>query len=260
MRLAGEPVDLERHPSNQEARHVGLAQAIVAGGRPFRNREMDEGGELGGDRDVRSIPTVDDAPFVAVQCESKREGVDPSCCADDLEPGSERTAAMRDAKAWIDRLSLQPHPEGGYFRETYRSADLIEEGALGGRYPGPRSAGTGVLFLLTSEEFPSLHRLKSDEVWYFHAGSPITVHVIEPSGGYRSMRVGLGIDDGQSPQAVVTAGSWFGATVDEPGGFALVGCAVAPGFDFEDFELAEREALSKDFPQHKDLIARLTRR
>lgn len=167
---------------------------------------------------------------------------------------------MENAKDWIHRLGLQPHPEGGYFRETYRSADRIEGGALGGRYSGPRSAGTGVLFLLTSEEFSSLHRLKSDEVWYFHAGSPITVHVIEPSGEYRAMRVGLGIEDGQSPQAMVTAGAWFGATVDEPGGFALVGCAVAPGFDFEDFELAERETLSADFPQHAGLIGRLTRR
>ena len=165
----------------------------------------------------------------------------------------------KKAAYWIDRLGLQPHPEGGYFRETYRSADEIESGALGGRFSGSRSALTSIYFLLTDESFSSLHRMRSDEVWNFHAGSALTVHVIDPKGGYRSHRVGLELDAGQEPQAVVPAGCWFGATVDEPGGFALVGCTVAPGFDFADFELADREALTSRFPQHEVLITRLTR-
>jgi predicted cupin superfamily sugar epimerase len=166
---------------------------------------------------------------------------------------------MKDAAYWIDRLGLQPHPEGGYFRETYRARDAIEAGAVGGRFAGPRSTSTSIYFLLTFESFSSLHRMKSDEVWNYHAGSALTVHVIEPGGESRSHRVGLDLDAGQEPQAVVTAGSWFGASVDEPGGYALVGCTVAPGFDFADFELADRERLTREFPQHMQLIRRLTR-
>ena len=163
---------------------------------------------------------------------------------------------MTDASYWIDRLGLQAHPEGGYFRETYRSADRLDAGALGGRYDGPRPASTAIYFLLTSEAYSALHRLKSDELWHYHAGAPLTVHVIDREGGYRSHRVGLDLDAGQRPQAVVPAGCWFGASVDEPGGYALVGCTVAPGFDFADFELADRDRLTRQFPEHAELIAR----
>ncbi|RUL88809.1 cupin domain-containing protein [Tautonia sociabilis] len=166
---------------------------------------------------------------------------------------------MTDAPSWIARLGLQDHPEGGFFSESYRSADQLDAGILGGRYDGPRPVATSIYFLLTSDSFSSLHRLNSDELWYFHAGSPLTVHVIDPEGAYRPIKVGLNLDDGQRPQAVVPAGSWFGATVDEPGGFSLVGCAVAPGFAFADFELADRDQLTRAFPQHAELIARLTR-
>ncbi|QDV32837.1 cupin domain-containing protein [Tautonia plasticadhaerens] len=166
---------------------------------------------------------------------------------------------MTNANTWIDRLGLQPHPEGGYFRESYRSADRLEGGILGGRYGAPRPASTAIYFLLTGEEYSSLHRLKSDEVWHFHAGSALTVHVIEPGGAYRAHRVGLDLDAGQRPQAVVPAGCWFGATVDGPGEYALVGCTVAPGFDFADFELADRDELTRRYPEHAGVIARLTR-
>jgi predicted cupin superfamily sugar epimerase len=166
---------------------------------------------------------------------------------------------MTTAQGWIERLGLQRHPEGGYYRETYRAADQIAAEALPGRYSGPRHAATSIYFLLTDREFSALHRLKSDEVWLFHAGSDLTVHVIDPDGTYRAHRVGLDLDRGAEPQAVVPAGCWFGSTVDEPGGYALVGCTVAPGFDFADFELARRAELTRAFPQHAELIARLTR-
>ena len=117
---------------------------------------------------------------------------------------------------------------------------------------------TAIYFLLDGESFSALHRLKSDELWLFHDGMPLTVHAIGPDGMYRTYRLGLDIDDGQRPQAVVPSGSWFGATVDDPEGFALVGCMVAPGFDFDDFELADRLALTSQYPEHADLIARLT--
>ena len=166
---------------------------------------------------------------------------------------------MPDAAYWIDRLGLQPHPEGGYFRESYRSPERLEPGAIDGDHEGPRSLATAIYFLLDGGSFSALHRLKSDELWLFHDGMPLTVHAIDPSGAYRTYRLGLGVDDGRRPQAAVPAGSWFGATVDDPEGYALVGCTVAPGFDFDDFELADRDVLTARYPEHAALIARLTR-
>lgn len=166
---------------------------------------------------------------------------------------------MRDAADWIERLRLEPHPEGGYFRETYRSPVVIDRSDLADLDDGPRSVATSIYFLLTSENFSALHRLRSDEIWNFHAGNSLTVHVIHPDGRYQALRVGLEPETGATPQAVVPAGCWFGSTVEEPAGYALVGCTVAPGFDFADFELADRADLLKQYPRHADLIRRLTR-
>lgn len=166
---------------------------------------------------------------------------------------------MNDAAYWIHRLGLQAHPEGGYFRETYRSPERVDLAETLTRYEGPRALATSILFLLTSENFSALHRLRSDEIWNFHAGSPLTIHIIDPGGAYRTLRVGLDLDGAATPQAVVPAGCWFGSTVDEPGGFSLVGCGVAPGFEFADFELARRDELLRAYPQHAELVRRLTR-
>lgn len=150
------------------------------------------------------------------------------------------------AEYWIERLGLKPHPEGGYYAETYRAAQTL---------PNGRPVATAIYFLLEHGNFSALHRLSSDEMWHFYTGDPLMVHLIEPMGAYRVLRLG----PGQSFQGVVPAGCWFGATVETPGGYALVGCTVAPGFDFADFELAEREALTRLYPQHRALIERLTR-
>jgi len=165
----------------------------------------------------------------------------------------------QNAQYWIDRLNLQAHPEGGHYREVYRAEDRIQAEGLPNRYGGSRSASTAIYYLLTSDEFSTLHRIQSDEVWHFHTGSPLTVHAIEPGGEYQTYRLGLNLDDGQEPMAVVAAGCWFGATVEEPNTYALVSCTVAPGFDFEDFELANREHLIRQYPQHTAIIERLTR-
>lgn len=154
------------------------------------------------------------------------------------------------AEYWIERLGLKPHPEGGYYAQTYRAAQTL---------PNGRPVATAIYFLLEHDNFSALHRLSSDEMWHFYAGDPLTVHLIEPEGSYRTLRLGPGLEPGQSFQGVVPAGCWFGATVERPGGYALVGCTVAPGFDFADFELAEREALTRLYPQHRTLIERLTR-
>lgn len=161
-------------------------------------------------------------------------------------------------------LHLQPHPEGGHFRETYR-APLDVAGisvADGVSYP-IRSASTSIYFLLKRGEISGLHRIRSDEVWHFYAGAPITVTAIHADATIATWRLGQNMFSGERPQCVVPAGAWFGAALapDSASGspdFALAGCTVAPGFAFEDFELADRQDLIREFPMHAELIRRLT--
>lgn len=143
---------------------------------------------------------------------------------------------MRTAKEWIARLHLQPHPEGGCFRETYRSAH-----------------STAIYFLLEGHQFSAMHRIASDELWHFYAGSPLTVFVIHPDGRREDLHLGRDVF-----QAVVPGGCWFGARLDTPEGYALVGCTVAPAFEFKDFELGDRAKLVSQYPQHREIIRELT--
>lgn len=166
---------------------------------------------------------------------------------------------MLDATYWIGKLGLTPHPEGGFYRETYRAAGRIPAEALGGGHAGPRSFSTAIFYLLRGGEVSVLHRLRSDELFHFYAGSPLEVHVIDPEGDYRRFLLGSDAERGENLQVCVTAGCWFGATVAAAGSFSLVGCTVAPGFDFEDFERAGRAELVARYPRHRELIERLTR-
>jgi hypothetical protein len=162
------------------------------------------------------------------------------------------------AQHWIDRLHLQPHPEGGYFRETYRAPLMLPHSALPG-HGGDRTASTAIYFLLAGDQFSAFHRIRSDELWHFYAGSGLIVHVITTEGEYRQLLLGSNTANGENFQAVVTAGCWFGSSLRHPNSFALVGCTVAPGFDFADFEMAKREELIAQYPQHRAIIQRLTR-
>lgn len=168
--------------------------------------------------------------------------------------------AHETASDLIARLELSPHPEGGWYRETYRCEERYPGAGLPERFDGARCHATSIYFLLTGESFSSLHRIKADEQWHFYAGSPLDIHVIDPDGTYQALRLGSDLAQGQSFQAVVPHGCWFGATVDGEGGFALLGCSVAPGFEFGDFELARREELLVQYPDHAALIMRLTRK
>ncbi len=163
---------------------------------------------------------------------------------------------MLTADDWIARLNLQRHPEGGWYREVYRSPEIIAAGALPPRFAAAHPFSTSIYFLLRSGEFSALHRLHSDEGWHFYRGSPLAVHSIAPDGSLSTVTLSE-----QGPfQAMVPAGRWFGATIDSTSAdaFALVGCTVAPGFMFEDFELGNRAELVARFPQHRALIERLT--
>ncbi|MFB6098851.1 MAG: cupin domain-containing protein [Salinibacter sp.] len=162
------------------------------------------------------------------------------------------------ARAWIDHLDLERHPEGGYYRETYRTADSIPETALPGRFDGPRDVAALIYFLLPAEAVSALHRIQQDEVWHFYAGAPMTLHQIAPDGEYRTQTLGRAVTKNQQLHAVVPAGTWFGAAVEADDGYGLAGCTTAPAFEFEDFELADREALTETYPEHRAVIERLT--
>jgi predicted cupin superfamily sugar epimerase len=164
-----------------------------------------------------------------------------------------------EAACWIARLNLAPHPEGGWYRQTYRSSLLLPNAALPG-YGGDRVAANTIYFLLSGDEFSALHRLRSDEVWHFYVGSPLVVHVIDSEGAYSQILLGSDPDAGQAFQAVVPGGCWFGSSLLHPGTFALVGCTVAPGFEFADFEMAKRRELLSLYPEQRDIITRLTRK
>lgn len=159
----------------------------------------------------------------------------------------------------IDHLELSPHPEGGYFRETYRSSGQVGQENLGRNFEGMRNYSTCIYFLLTSNDFSAFHRIKQDEIWHFYDGSSICLHVITPSGDYTQHRIGRELDQGQTPQLVVPAGCWFAAEVENENAFTLVGCTVSPGFDFRDFEMGSRTELISFFPEQEDLISKLTR-
>jgi len=166
---------------------------------------------------------------------------------------------MNDLEQIIKSLNLIPHPEGGYFRETYRCEDIIPFYSSDNECIGSRNASTCIYFLLTSESFSAFHRIRQDEIWHFYDGSPLQLHLINSEGEHSLIKVGRGFERGEVPQVIVTTGSWFASEVVDEGSYSLIGCTVAPGFDFEDFELADRNTLLSDFPQHSEVIIRLTR-
>ncbi len=166
---------------------------------------------------------------------------------------------MPNAQYWTDTLKLEPHPEGGLFRQTYRAPLVLEQSALPATFRGPRSASTAIYFLLTGEDFSALHRLAADEVWHFYAGAALLVHSIDPPGNHSVTKLGQNPEAGEQFQYVVPAGHWFGSCLEQRDQYALLGCTVAPGFDFADFEMAERAALIGQYPRHRELIERFTR-
>jgi predicted cupin superfamily sugar epimerase len=164
-----------------------------------------------------------------------------------------------EAKDWIEWLQLRPHPEGGFFRETYRSPETIPRRHLPPRFAGDRAFATAIYFLLQGDDFSALHRIKQDELWHFYDGCPLTISVITDAGDLSAIRLGRGVRAGEVLQAVVPAGYLFGARPDDRGSYALAGCTVAPGFDFADFEMPSRQELVARYPQHKAVIEQLTR-
>jgi predicted cupin superfamily sugar epimerase len=153
----------------------------------------------------------------------------------------------------VTQLKMIPHPEGGYFAETYRSSQFTATPK------GNRPCSTAIYFLLTAGNFSAFHRIASDECWHHYEGDTVLVHIISPSGEYNMLQLGSDFAKGERPQGIVPAGYWFASESTGPQGYALVGCTVAPGFDFQDFELADPQKLVHQYPERATLIERLTR-
>lgn len=161
---------------------------------------------------------------------------------------------MKDKNYWLEKLSLEPHPEGGFYREVYRSDEIISETALPDRFSGDRVFSTSIYFLLNKKDVSAFHRIKQDEIWHFYDGSSLTIHMITPEGAYSSVKLGLNIDEDEFPQIVVKAGCYFAAEVNNKEYYTLTGCTVAPGFDFADFDMPSFEQLIVLFPQYKGIF------
>lgn len=157
-------------------------------------------------------------------------------------------------------LKLQPHPaEGGYFAETYRSEHLLGPEALPAGYPGARAISTAIYYLLTPDNFSAMHRLRGDEIFHFYLGDPVELLQINENGAGEVFVLGQDIMSGMHLQHVVPAGAWQGSRLKSGGKYALLGTTVAPGFDFQDFEIGERNELMAEFPRFADMIMSLTR-
>ena len=163
------------------------------------------------------------------------------------------------AEDLVRRLDLQPHPkEGGHFRETYRAAETIPASSLSTSYAGPRSHGTAIYYLLTPGTFSALHRLRSDEIFHFYLGGPVRMLQLSPDGVGHEIVLGTNFEQGEVPQVVVPRGVWQGSLLEPGNAFALLGCTVAPGFDYADYEHGDRARLVQEYPAFQELIERLT--
>lgn len=160
----------------------------------------------------------------------------------------------------IDQLKLTAHPEGGYYKENYRSLGTIDPNSLWSGAMEERNYSTGIFFLLKEKQFSAFHKIKQDEMWHHYLGDTLLLHIIDPEGNYNKVRIGKNIEKGEYLQYVVLANHWFASEVLDKKKFALCGCTVSPGFDFNDFQMPKRNILIKMFPQHTSIITNLTHR
>ena len=165
---------------------------------------------------------------------------------------------MKNASYYIDKLNLTSHIEGGAFKETYRSDMMLPKSCLTDDFKGDRNASTAIYFLLKHGQFSALHKIAADEMWHFYDGNPLCIYEITEAGNLLIHKLGHDLEGGETFQCVIKAGSWFGSRCEFPEGFSLVGCTVAPGFDFHDFELAQRQYLISEFPKYEKIITKLT--
>ncbi|QLK85458.1 cupin domain-containing protein [Staphylococcus sp. 17KM0847] len=155
-----------------------------------------------------------------------------------------------NAKQWIKHLQLEPHPEGGYYRQTILSADKVKD----------RPNYSSIYFLLEDTNISHFHQIDADEIWYYHAGATLTIHMIHADGTYEAVRLGAQVDRGDVLQYVVPKHTIFASSIEEQDAFAIVGCMVQPAFRFEYFKLFTQDELLERYPQHEAIITRYAKR
>jgi hypothetical protein len=166
---------------------------------------------------------------------------------------------MQEAGYWIKNLRLLKHPEGGWFKEVYRSGELVEEQALPQRFTSERNFSTSIYYLLETMNKSHFHRIKSDELWHFYTGNSAIEILLIVNGKIKKLKLGPNFEKGELFQVAVPKNTWFAAHLINAEGYALVGCTVSPGFSFEDFELAQRRSLLKKYPSLKKFIIQFTK-
>ena len=153
---------------------------------------------------------------------------------------------MQTIDSLVNDLKLLPHPEGGFYREMYRSPTIVNANDL-----AQKSAYTSIYYLLSGDDFSSWHRIKSDETWYFHSGGDVAIYFFDLNKALQTIQLGL---DSKCLQATIPANTWFAAKPISQNSFCLVSCAVAPGFEFTDFEIGQRDSLLNEFGSSLDGI------
>ncbi|MCP4178605.1 MAG: cupin domain-containing protein [bacterium] len=167
---------------------------------------------------------------------------------------------MKNADYWIEKLNLIPLPgEGGYFREVYKSNETLKQTSLPERFTGDRSFSTSIYYLLNGKGFSAFHRLRQEEIWHFYEGAGLIIHIIDNEGKYEKKKLGPDFDNNETYQVVVKRGDLYAATLSSKNSYCLVGCTVAPGFEFEDWTCPVESDLVKEYPQHKEIIKNLSR-
>lgn len=158
-----------------------------------------------------------------------------------------------ESKGWVEYYQMEKHPEGGYFKEVYRSVNKFIPNEIGEE----RNYSTSILFLLHRGDVSHFHRIKSDEVWYYHAGAACLIHVIDEKGKFATHVLGPNFKNGETLQLVVPAGHIFASESSD--NYSLVGCMVSPGFDFKDFQLFTTNTLLNRFPEHEQIVRKFTK-
>ncbi|MFA8299643.1 MAG: cupin domain-containing protein [Hyphomicrobiales bacterium] len=156
-------------------------------------------------------------------------------------------------ETYIKSLNLSPHPEGGFFREVYRSSMVCDKQCLPHEFDSERTFSTAIYYMLTKSDISKFHRIKSDELWHHYDGACFFIHIIHPSGKYECKKLGK-LENDAHPLAVVPANCWFAAEIEKDKDYGLVGCTVSPGFDFKDFEMGNRKTLLSEYENLRDII------
>lgn len=167
---------------------------------------------------------------------------------------------MNNYNEIVKFFKMLPHPEGGYYREVYRSEEIIKKDFLPGRYNEDRAFSTSIYYMLAGEQISHFHKLKSDEIWHFYLGSHLIIHMLDHKSGYEKIQVGNNLTNGEIPQLIIQKEKYFAAEVSDKNSFSLIGCTVSPGFDFNDFEFGTEEILISSFPEYTELIKRFCKK